>query len=81
MACTTWKMDDLDGPSRLRSSQTWCLDTVFSSVPACGKGWKEGFGHAGKVHALPGGVCAMAPEICISGHVRLRAGNHLRSGG
>lgn len=66
MACTTGKMSDLDGPSCLGISQTWCFGTVFGSVPACRKEWEEASGHTDKVRALS--VYYQAGDLYLGSH-------------
>lgn len=70
-------MDDLGGPSCLVVPKpgAWGL---FSSDLACRKGWKDLITCA---KSVPQGACSVELEICISGHIRLRAMNYLRSGG
>lgn len=76
MACTTWKMDDPDGPSCFGTFQTWCLGAVFGSVP-CRRGGRKDL----VVGSTPGGMCTVELEICTSGHIRRRAMNYLWTGG
>lgn len=67
-ACTTWKMDDPDGPSCFGASQT-CLDAWALGLVLFLAGEEGGGEDSLDMGSPPGGMCTVELEICISDHI------------